>query len=126
MKTGGSLPEHRLAGEVAKSLGVGIQTLYYYEREGLIPEPPRTNSGYRLYPPELVERVRFIRKAQALGLPLSEIREILYLAGQGTSPCGRVRNALAEKLREVDARLRELRSFRNEMGKACSHGCVMS
>lgn len=110
-----SLVEGRRAGEVAKSLGIGVQTLHYYEREGLIPEPPRTDSGYRLYPAELVERVRFIRKAQALGLSLNEIREILHLAEQGTSPCGRVQNALAEKLREVDERLRELQSFRDDL-----------
>jgi DNA-binding transcriptional MerR regulator len=103
------------AGQAAAELGVGVQTLHYYEREGLIPEPPRTDSGYRLYSPELIERVRFIRKAQALGLPLSEIREILSLARQGASPCGRVQSVLAEKLREVDARLRELQSFRDEL-----------
>ncbi len=104
-----------LAGDAAKALGIGVQTLHYYEREGLIPPPPRSESGYRLYTPELVERVRFIRKAQALGLPLDEVKDILRLAERGTSPCGRVQAALTEKLREVDARLRELRSFRNEL-----------
>lgn len=104
-----------LAGAVAKSLGLGVQTLHYYEREGLIPEPPRTDAGYRLYPHELVERVRFIRKAQSLGLSLAEVREILDLAAQGASPCRCVRNTLAEKLRDVDARLRELQSFRDDL-----------
>lgn len=104
-----------LAGEVAKSLGVGVQTLHFYEREGLIPSPPRSESGYRLYTPELVERVRFIRKAQALGLPLGEIRDVLRLADEGTSPCGRVQRALADKLAEVDRRLEELQSFRHDL-----------
>lgn len=104
-----------LAGDVAKALGVGVQTLHYYEREGLIPPAPRSESGYRLYTPELVERLGFIRKAQALGLPLDEIREILRLAEQGTSPCGRVQTALAEKLAEVDRRLAELHGFRDEL-----------
>ena len=116
MRTDGAFPtERRRAGEVAKSLGVGVQTLHYYEREGLIPEPPRTASGYRMYPPELVERVRFIRKAQALGLSLDEIREILRLVEEGTSPCGCVQDALAGKLHEVDERLRELQSFRDDL-----------
>lgn len=104
-----------LAGDVAKALSIGIQTLHYYEREGLIPPPPRSDSGYRLYTPEHVERVRFIRKAQALGLPLDEIKDVLRLAKRGTSPCGRVQAALAAKLREVDERLKELQSFRDEL-----------
>lgn len=104
-----------LAGDVAKALGIGVQTLHYYEREGLIPAPARSESGYRLFTPELVERVGFIRKAQALGLPLAEIRDILSLAEAGASPCGRVQRALAEKLAEVDRRLAELRAFRAEL-----------
>ena len=109
-----------LAGDAAKMLGVGVQTLHYYEREGLIPPPPRSDRGYRLYSPELVERVRFIRKAQALGLPLDEIRDILRLVREGASPCGRVRRALEAKLREVDARLKELRRFRAELAALVS------
>lgn len=104
-----------LAGDVAKTLGIGVQTLHYYEREGLIPPPPRSDSGYRLYEAEHVQRVQFIRKAQALGLPLGEIKKILRLAERGTNPCGRVERALADKLHEVDERLRELTSFRNEL-----------
>lgn len=107
--------QSRLAGDVAKSLGIGVQTLHYYEREELIPAPARTESGYRLYSPELVERVRFIRKAQALGLPLGEVKDVLRLTEDGGSPCGRVQEALAEKLREVNERLRELESFRDEL-----------
>lgn len=104
-----------LAGGVAKLLNVGVQTLHFYEREGLIPEPPRTESGYRLYAPDLVERVRFIKHAQGLGLPLSEVKEILSLAEDGGSPCGRVQAALTEKLAEVDRRLIELRRFRRDL-----------
>lgn len=104
-----------LAGDVARALGVGVQTLHYYEREGLIPRPARSESGYRLYPPDLVERVRFVRKAQALGLPLTEIGNVLTLIDQGTCPCGHVHGALAAKLHEVDQRLEELHSFREEL-----------
>jgi DNA-binding transcriptional MerR regulator len=111
----GSDKECLLVGEVASGLGVGVQTLHYYEREGLIPPPPRSEAGYRLYPPEMVERLRFIRQAQALGLSLAEIKEMLDLAKIGESPCGRVQAALAEKLAEVDRRLEQLQTFRNEL-----------
>ena len=104
-----------LAGGVAKALQIGVQTLHFYEREGLIPPPRRSESGYRLYTPELIERLRFIRQAQALGLPLGEIREILKLAARGASPCGRVQAALAAKLIEMDERLEEMRRFRDEL-----------
>lgn len=114
-----------LAGDVAKALGVGVQTLHYYEREELIPAPPRSAAGYRLYPPALVERVAFIRRAQALGLSLGEIRDVLRLAEQGTSPCGRVQAALAEKLAEVDRRLRELQSFRADLIALVAHGAEL-
>ncbi len=103
------------AGQAAKELGVGVQTLHFYEEQGMIPRPPRTESGYRLYTPEIIERVRFIRKAQALGFSLDEIKEILGLAKRGASPCGTVQRALAEKLREVDRRLEDLRGFRAEL-----------
>ncbi len=110
------LNERRLlAGEVAKELSVGVQTLHFYEQQGLIPHPLRSESGYRLYTPEIIERIRFIRKAQALGFSLDEIKEIFGLAKKGTNPCGTVQRALSEKLREVDRRLEELRGFRADL-----------
>ena len=111
----GSNQQELLAGQAAEALGVGVQTLHFYERQGLIPRPPRSRSGYRLYTPEIIERVRFIRKAQALGFSLGEVKEILGLARKGASPCGRVQAALKEKLHEVDRRLEELRDFRAEL-----------
>lgn len=105
-----------LAGDVAKQLGIVVQTLHYYEREGLIPSSPRSESGYRLFTQELVDRVRFIRKAQAIGLPLAEVKDILRLTEEGSSPCARVQAALTEKLREVNKKLRELESFSRRAG----------
>lgn len=115
-----------LAGEVAKELGVGVQTLHFYEQQQLIPRPFRSESGYRLYTPEIIERLRFIRKAQALGFSLDEIKEILGLAKQGTSPCGTVQKALAEKLNEVDRRLEELRGFRMELASLVNQATKLS
>lgn len=108
-------PGDLFAGDVAKQLAIGVQTLHYYEREGLIPPPERTEAGYRLYTPASIARVAFIKKAQTLGLPLQEIKEVLRLVERGTCPCGRVEKALAERLAGVDQRLKELRSFRREL-----------
>lgn len=115
-----------LASEAARELGVGVQTLHFYEQQGLIPHPPRSRAGYRLYTPEITARVRFIRKAQALGFSLEEIKEITELARQGTSPCGRVQAALAEKLEEVDRRLRELKDFRSELAALVAQAAELS
>jgi MerR family transcriptional regulator, copper efflux regulator len=115
-----------LAGEAAKALGIGVQTLHYYEREALIPPPPRSEAGYRLYTPELVDRVRFIRKAQALGLPLDEVRAILRLSEEGASPCGRVQAALSAKLADVDRRLAELQTFRDELAALVARGADLA
>ncbi len=103
------------AGEVAKKLGIGVQTLHFYEREKLIPPPPRSRGGFRLYSPDLIRRVEFIRKAQSLGLPLEEIREILELSLHGACPCGRVEAGLKRQLAEVDQRIAELKGFRGEL-----------
>jgi len=115
-----------LAGEAAKALEVGIQTLHFYERERLIPPPPRSESGYRIYTPEIIERVVFIRKAQALGFSLDEVKEIFGLVRSGSSPCVRVQASLAEKLREVDRRLEELRSFRSELAALVAQAVELS
>jgi len=115
-----------LAGEAAKVLGVGIQTLHFYEQQDLIPHPPRSEGGYRIYTPEIVERVRFIRKAQALGFSLDEVKEIFGLVRRGSSPCRRVQAKLAEKLEEVDRRLEELRSFQAELASLVNQAAELS
>ena len=71
---------HITIGAVARRAGVGIDTIRYYEREGLLPEPQRRASGYRDYGPDVVERLRFIRRAKDLGFTLEEIRELLALS----------------------------------------------
>lgn len=115
-----------LAGEAAKTLGVGVQTLHFYEKQGLIPAPARSEGGYRIYTPEIIERVRFIRKAQALGFSLDEVRDIFGLVRRGSSPCGRVQARLAEKLREVDRRLEELQGFRAELASLVAQAAELS
>ncbi|MFQ5747036.1 MAG: heavy metal-responsive transcriptional regulator [Gemmatimonadota bacterium] len=99
-------------GELAKLAGVTPDTVRYYEREGLLAAAPRTPSGYRDYGPEALDDLRFIRKAQALGLKLADVREVLEISAGGRPPCEHVRATVTARLEEVEARLRELRALR--------------
>jgi DNA-binding transcriptional MerR regulator len=98
-------------GRIAKAAGVGVQTLHYYERLGLLPKPRRSEANYRLYSVEAVRRVRFIKKAQAIGLTLEETKQILDLKGRGRAPCHRVVELGRKHLHEIEARLTQLRAF---------------
>ncbi len=110
------MPEKKLRiGELAAELGLNPKTIRYYEQIGLLPAPPRTASGYRLYGAEDVERLRFIGKAKAIGLSLEEIGEILALQREGRAPCAHVLELLDRKLAAVDRQLRALCDFRREL-----------
>jgi len=98
-------------GHVARLANVGVETLRYYEREGLLPPPPRTASGYRSYSPETVARVRFIRRAKWLGFSLSEIRELLKINDTPSSTCADAREMAETKLAEIERKLGELRDI---------------
>ena len=102
-------------GELAKSAGVTPDTIRYYEREGLLPPPERTPSGYRDYGPGVLDDLRFIKKAQASGLKLSDVREVMQIAAGGRPPCEHVRATVTTRLAEVAERLRELRSLRSTL-----------
>ncbi len=99
-------------GEIAKSAGVTPDTIRYYEREELLPLPARTPSGYRDYGPEVLDDLQFVKKAQALGLKLSAVREVLEISSGGKPPCEHVRATVTERLAEVELRLKELRALR--------------
>ncbi|SRR5260221_145710 len=109
-------PESLLkVGELAARARVGVQTLHYYERLGLLPQPNRSSANYRLYPPASLRRVQFIKKAQALGFTLEEIQEILGLRGQGRAPCRCVADVGKKHLQELDARIAALQEFRRAL-----------
>jgi len=91
-------------GELARRAGVPASTVRYYERLGLLRPLQRSRGNYRLYGDEDAERLRFIRAAQATGFTLEGVRELLR-----PSPCARVQTLIEDRLREIDARLRELR-----------------
>ena len=105
-------------GSIAKEAGVGVQTLHYYERIGLLPKPTRSEANYRLYSPDALRRVRFIKKAQALGFKLEEIKQILDLKSHGRAPCRKVTELGQKHLRDIDARLAQLRRYRREVARS--------
>jgi len=105
-------------GAVAKAAGVGVQTLHYYERLGLLRKPKRSAANYRLYSPEAIRRVRFIKKGQAVGLTLEEIKLILDLKDRGRAPCRKVAELGEKHFAEIDARLAQLRAYRRALGRA--------
>jgi DNA-binding transcriptional MerR regulator len=105
-------------GELAERAGASRETIRYYEREGVLPEPRRSGSGYRLYADEDVERLRFVARAQALGLKLDEIGRVLEIVDEGRKPCVHVRRTLEDRLAETRDRIRELRELEGRLERA--------
>ena len=101
--------------EVAERAGVNVETLRFYERKGILPAPPRRASGYRDYPPETVERVRFIKRAQELGFSLREVQELLELRQTGRAKAGRVRKVAETKLEEIEHKIRDLEAMKQSL-----------
>ena len=112
--------------EVAEQADVNVQTVRYYERRGLIPEPPRTSAGYRQYSPDHVARIRFIKRAQELGFTLEEANDLLQLRATPDADRADVRSVAQDKIDEVEAKIRDLQRIRDTLGKlvaACEgHG----
>lgn len=99
-------------GELARHSGVNIDTVRYYEREGLLPQAQRLASGYRVYDDPDVRRLRFVRRAKALGFTLPEIRELLALSDHRDDDMASLKAAAIEKLASVETRLAELDRIR--------------
>ena len=114
-------------GRLAKRASVGIDTVRFYERRGLLPDPERTAAGYRLYPPSIVDRIRFIRRAKAIGFSLDEIDALLDIHDHGGRK-STVKALTQRKLAEIDARIEDLARMRDvlhELDNRCSgHGDV--
>jgi Hg(II)-responsive transcriptional regulator len=103
-------------GEVAAQAGVNVQTLRYYERRGLLKEPERRASGYREYPPDSVQLIRFIKRAQELGFTLAEIEDLLRLRSDKDSACSEVRAAAEAKIEDIEQKVRHLRAMKRALG----------
>lgn len=102
-------------GIVAKKIGLSIDAIRLYERNGLLPRPPRTTGGFRRYGEDDVETLFFVRHVQGLGFKLSEIRDLLRLRGNRIQPCAPVQRRLQEKLADVQRKLYDLHKLEHEL-----------
>lgn len=110
-------------GKVAERAGVKIDTLRYYEREGVIKPPERTASNYRVYEPETVLHVRFVKRAQELGFSLAEIKELLELRVSEDASCADVREQALAKIGDLEKRIRSLQAMRRSLSRLADE-CV--
>jgi MerR family mercuric resistance operon transcriptional regulator len=104
-------------GRLAREVGVNLETVRYYERRGLLPTPPRSASGYRLFPAEAARRLRFIRRAQDLGFSLKEVQELLSLRVSQRAKHADVRRRAEAKIADIDAKIKTLESMRRTLHK---------
>ncbi len=103
-------------GEVAATAGCNIQTLRYYERRGLLRAPQRTAAGYRVYPPDTAQLIRFIKRAQDLGFTLEEIEELLKLRDARGKRRGEVRSVAKAKMRDIEGKIARLQAMHRALG----------
>ncbi|MFO0938405.1 MAG: heavy metal-responsive transcriptional regulator [Gemmataceae bacterium] len=104
-------------GEIAKRSGVGIETIRYYEREGLLLEPVRKPSGYRLYEESTVERLDYIKRAKELGFTLHEIRELLELSYTTHATCVHIRERAEAKITDIEDKILKLQQMKRSLGQ---------
>ncbi|MGH3088931.1 MAG: heavy metal-responsive transcriptional regulator [Rubrobacteraceae bacterium] len=104
-------------GELAKKLDLNTQTIRYYERIGLLPEPERTESGYRAYGEADERRLRFVKSARNSGLSLGEVKEVLALRERGEAPCSYVTETIARRAGEVERQIAELKRFKRDLDR---------
>jgi DNA-binding transcriptional MerR regulator len=102
-------------GELGKKAGLSTKTIRYYEDIRILPEPDRTSSGYRDYGEGTLDRLRFIKAAQAVGFSLGEIREILAFGDRGEAPCLHVTRLMEERIRSLSQHIRDLEAMRGEL-----------
>lgn len=112
-------------GRLARQAGVNLETVRYYERRGLLPRPPRSTSGYRLFPREAARRLRFIRRAQELGFSLREIQELLSLRISRKANAKDVRKRAEAKIADIEAKIKTLDSMKRALRKLMTNcpGC---
>ena len=118
-------------GQVAKTAGVGIDAVRFYEREGLLAKPARRPSGYREYSPDVVVHLRFIRRAKELGFSLKEIRELIALETNPKAKARDVRKLAEKRLADIEGKVRALQRMRRALrkvteecrGRGATNGC---
>jgi len=102
-------------GIIAKKIGLSVDAIRFYERNGLLPRPPRTEGGFRRYADSDVETLAFVRRVQGLGFKLSEIRGLLRLRRNRLQPCAPVQRRLQEKLADVQRKLSDLHKLQHDL-----------
>lgn len=110
-------------GQVAKRTGIGVETVRFYERKGLLEEPARRPSGYRQFDEGIVARLRFVRRAKELGFTLKEIKELLSLKLDPSTTCADVKSRAEVKIEDIEQRIRTLQRMKRALAKltkACS------
>ncbi len=112
-------------GEVAAGAGVPAKTIRFWEDQHLLPQPARTAAGYRDYHPAILERLAFIRHAQAAGLTLAHIRQVLDIRDGGQPPCVHVTGLIAARLGEAEARLAELARTRDQLAALAERAAAL-
>lgn len=103
--------------ELAGKVGMNSETLRYYERRGLLEEPPRTSGGYRDYPSTAIDVLRFVKRAQELGFTLDEIEELLHLDAGGPDGCDVARELAQARRADLEARIADLQRMRDSLGE---------
>ncbi len=103
--------------QAAELAGVNTQTLRYYERRGLLPDPQRTHAGYRDYGPDAVRTVRFVKRSQELGFTLTEIETLLDLADGGPDSCDTTLQLASEKISQLDDKIATLQAMRASLAQ---------
>lgn len=112
-------------GRLARDAGINLETVRYYERVGLLPKAPRSASGYRLFPADATQRLRFVRRAQELGFSLKEIRGLLALRVSPRTTSAEIRKRAETKIADIDGKIRSLESMSmtlRKLTKSCA-GC---
>ncbi len=103
-------------GEITKKTGTSVDTVRYYERLGILDKPARSGGGFRLYAPETIEKLRFIKKAQDFGLTLKEIKDIMQCSKQGVKPCcDLVRGLFTKKIQDFESKIKELKGMKKNL-----------
>jgi len=108
--------------ELAQASGVPAKTIRYYESIGLMPDPPRAENNYRQYPPDAVERLRFIVSARSLDFSLTDIAEFLSARDEGTLPCKRVLDSIDGRIADLDRRIAGLLALRDNLSRVRADG----
>jgi MerR family Zn(II)-responsive transcriptional regulator of zntA len=112
-------------GQVSRKSGVSIDTIRFYEKEGLLKEPARSEGGFRLYPAEAVDQLVFIQKAQAMGLTLKEIKSIMCCGDKGLGPCCDLTvDLFSKKIEEFESKIQELQGMKKKLKSVLGSWCI--